>query len=114
MTLYPEQGLLQTNPNKAQKTSLERELSRSTTKTVKSKLHLSKERQQIQTLNNIAPTMSIIQSKVVQEQENMIITMKKKTIEKKVPEMTDTLRLSYEDFKTSIINMFKNFKKRQT
>lgn len=31
---------------------------------------------------------------------------------KKVPEMTDTLRLSYMDFKTSIINMFKNFKKR--
>ena len=42
----------------------------------------------------------------------MIITMKKKTIEKKVPEMTDILRLSYKDFKTSIINMFKNFKKR--
>ena len=36
----------------------------------------------------------------------------KKTIEKKVPEMTDILRLSYKDFKTSIINMFKNFKKR--
>ena len=54
--------------------------------------------------------MSIIQSKVVQEQEYDYNHEKK--IEKKVPEMTDTLGLSYEDFKTSIINMFKNFRKR--
>ena len=36
---------------------------------------------------------------------------KKKSIEK-VPEMMDTLGLSYEDFKTPIINMSKNLKEK--